>query len=105
MKPLSSYRSRIMFLILSAAVLSTAAGAEQPFTKDESSFRALFKELVEINTTRSVGSCTGAAEAMRARLLDAGIPAADMQILAPVDRPDDGALIAVIHGKDKRLKP
>ena len=42
----------------------------------EGAFRALYKELVEINTTRSVGSCTLAAEAMRERLLAGGIPAA-----------------------------
>ena len=71
---------------------------------DEVAFRALYKELVEINTTRSVGSCTQAAEAMRARLLAAGIPAADTQILAPPDRPNDGALIAVLHGRDHAAK-
>jgi acetylornithine deacetylase/succinyl-diaminopimelate desuccinylase-like protein len=105
MKPVSSYLPRIVFLTLSAAVLPAVASAEQLLTEDEITFRALFKELIEINTTRSVGNCTRAAEAMRAHLLDAGIPSADMQILAPADRPNDGALIAVIHGKDKRLKP
>src|ERR1019366_4522570 len=73
--------------------------------QDETVFRALYKELVEINTTRSIGSCTRAAEAMRARLLSAGIPAADTQILAPADRPNDGALVAIIHGTDKRARP
>jgi hypothetical protein len=29
---------------------------------------------------------------MRARFLDAGVPSVDIQILAPADRPDDGAL-------------
>jgi acetylornithine deacetylase/succinyl-diaminopimelate desuccinylase-like protein len=72
---------------------------------DEAGFRALYKELVEINTTRSTGSCTRAAEAIRARLIEGGIPAADTQILAPPDRAKDGALIAVIHGTDKRVKP
>jgi len=72
---------------------------------DEAAFRALYKELVEINTTRSSGSCTRAAEAIRARLIEGGIPAADTQILAPPDRAKDGALIAVIHGADKQLKP
>ena len=71
----------------------------------EAAFRALYKELVEINTTRSVGSCTRAAEAMRARLLAAGIPQSDTQILAPPDRPQDGALIAILHGSDALAKP
>ena len=72
---------------------------------EDAAFRGLYKELVEINTTRSVGSCTRAAEAMRARLGAAGIPASDMQILAPADRPNDGALIAVLHGRDRHAKP
>ena len=72
---------------------------------DEAAFRTLYRQLVEINTTRSVGSCTAAAEAMRARLLAAGIPASDTQILAPPDRPKDGALIAVLHGRDRTAKP
>ena len=83
----------------------TGSAARQTPASDEAAFRDLYKELVEINTTRSVGSCTRAAEAMRARLAAAGIPAADMQILAPADRPNDGALIAVLHGRDRRAKP
>ena len=72
---------------------------------DEAAFRALYKELVEINTTLSVGSCTAAAEAMAARLKAAGLPASDMQLLAPPDRPKDGALIATLHGRDRQAKP
>jgi uncharacterized protein (DUF885 family)/acetylornithine deacetylase/succinyl-diaminopimelate desuccinylase-like protein len=78
---------------------------EQKGTPDEAAFRGLYKELVEINTTRSVGSCTKAAEAMRARLLAAGLPVGDAQILAPPDRPNDGALIAVLHGRDRTAQP
>jgi acetylornithine deacetylase/succinyl-diaminopimelate desuccinylase-like protein len=89
---------------LIAGLLAAASPAQAP-APDEADFRALYKELVEINTTRSVGSCTRAAEAMRAHLLAAGIPAADAQILAPPDRPNDGALIAVLHGRDGQAKP
>jgi acetylornithine deacetylase/succinyl-diaminopimelate desuccinylase-like protein len=91
--------------ILAAGVLFTAASPAAAPAPDEAAFRALYKQLVEINTTRSVGSCTEAAEAMRAHLLEAGMPAADMQILAPADRPKDGALIAVLHGRDRAAKP
>ena len=84
-----------------AGLVASVSSAQAP-AEDELAFRALYKELVEINTTRSVGSCTKAAEAMRARLLAAGIPAGDMQILAPPDRPEDGALIAVLRGSDAR---
>jgi len=72
---------------------------------DEVAFRELYRELIEINTTRSVGDCTRAAEAMRQRLLTAGYPAEDMQILAPPEAPKDGALVAVLRGSERSLKP
>src|SRR5580704_12505476 len=97
-------RMRSTTLAASAGIVAAASLAQTP-APDEVTFRALYKELVEINTTRSVGSCTQAAEAMRARLLAAGISAADMQILAPPDRPKDGALIAVRRGRDRAAKP
>jgi len=92
-------------ILASTIALFTAASQSGAPAPDEAAFRALYKQLVEINTTRSVGSCTDAAEAMRAHLQGAGIPAADMQILAPADRPKDGALIAVLHGRDRAAKP
>jgi acetylornithine deacetylase/succinyl-diaminopimelate desuccinylase-like protein len=104
-------RARTLFLGLGCAVAMTAACWGAPSAPasapapDETAFRALYKQLIEINTTRSVGSCTQAAEAMRAHLAAAGIPAADMDILAPPDRPADGALIAVLRGRDRTAKP
>ncbi len=88
-----------------AAIASTGAAQAQSPAPDEAAFRDLYRELVEINTTRSAGSCTQAAEAMQARLLSAGIPAADMRIHAPADRPKDGALVALLRGRDPSLKP
>lgn len=98
-------RTRSTILAAALAGLFSTASLGQTPAPDEAAFRALYKELVEINTTRSVGSCTQAAEAMRAHLLAAGIPGADMQILAPPDRPKDGALIAVLRGRERSAKP
>jgi len=56
----------------------------------------IFKQLIEINTTDSVGSTTKAAEAMAQRLLDAGFPAADVQVLGPNDH--KGNLVARFRG-------
>src|SRR5580704_9287941 len=58
--------------------------------------RDVFKQLVEINTTDSVGNTTIAAQAMAKRLLDAGFPASDVQVLGPNDR--KGNMVARIHG-------
>jgi acetylornithine deacetylase/succinyl-diaminopimelate desuccinylase-like protein len=95
--------SSILFSVF--AVLFATASPAQTEAPDEAAFRALYRQLIEINTTRSVGNCTQAAEAMRSHLLEAGIPAADTQILSPPDRPNDGALIAVLHGRDPAAKP
>jgi len=95
-------RSTLAALALAFNTVAWAAATPAP---DELAFRDLYKQLIEINTTRSVGSCTRAAEAMRARLVAGGIPSADTQVLAPADRPKDGSLIAVLHGSDRLAKP
>src|SRR5262247_3461252 len=62
--------------------------------------REIYQELVEINTTDSVGDNTKAAEAMARRLLAAGFPAADVQVL--VSAPRKGNLVARLHGTGAR---
>jgi acetylornithine deacetylase/succinyl-diaminopimelate desuccinylase-like protein len=62
--------------------------------------REIYQELIEINTTNSVGDNTRAAEAMARRLLDAGFPAADVQVLAPAPR--KGNLVARLRGTGAR---
>ena len=48
--------------------------------------RAIFQQLVEINTTDSVGNVTTAAEAMAKRLRDAGFSEADVMVAGPSER-------------------
>jgi acetylornithine deacetylase/succinyl-diaminopimelate desuccinylase-like protein len=64
----------------------------------------IFKQLIEINTTDSIGSTTVAAQAMAKRLLDAGFPAADVTVLGPNDR--KGNMVARYRGKPgSKLRP
>jgi acetylornithine deacetylase/succinyl-diaminopimelate desuccinylase-like protein len=58
--------------------------------------RDIFKQLIEINTTDSVGSTTDAANAMAKRLLDAGFPADDITVLGPNAR--KGNLVVRFRG-------
>jgi acetylornithine deacetylase/succinyl-diaminopimelate desuccinylase-like protein len=60
--------------------------------------REIFKQLVEMNTTDSVGSTTIAAEAMAKRLREAGYPAGDVQVIGPNAR--KGNLVARLRGTD-----
>jgi acetylornithine deacetylase/succinyl-diaminopimelate desuccinylase-like protein len=65
--------------------------------------REIFEELVEINTTHSVGSTTAAAEAMRRRLLAAGFPEADVVVVEPAPR--KGNLVARLRGNGTGGEP
>ncbi len=73
--------------VLAFALLSTCGAwtAAQAYPTDALA-HDIFKELIEINTTDSVGNITTASEAMAKRLRDAGFSDADMQILGPNDR-------------------
>src|SRR5580698_728420 len=83
---------RIAGLLLISGVLCGAAvdDATRQLSRD------IFKELIEINTTDSVGNTTTAANAMAKRLKDAGFPAADIQVLGPNDR--KGNMVARLRG-------
>ena len=65
--------------------------------------RDIVKELIEIDTTDSVGDNTAAAQAMADRLLAAGFPAEDVQVLGPVEK--KGNLVARYRGRDTGRKP
>jgi acetylornithine deacetylase/succinyl-diaminopimelate desuccinylase-like protein len=95
-------------LALTAAVLVGLSGpamAQSPALRpDQTEFRALYKELVETNTTLSSGSCTLAAERMAAHLKAAGFPDADLHLFAVPDHPKEGGLVAVYPGRDPKAK-
>lgn len=90
--------------VICASVMSPSARAADAGA-DESEFRDLYRELVEINTTLSVGSCTEAATAMAARLRKAGMAESNIQVLVPPQYPKAGSLIATYPGRDRKLKP
>jgi len=82
--------SRSLVLAL-AAFLAASACAQSPLSavsaEDRALARAIFKELVEINTTDTpAGNVTTATTAMQKRFLDAGFPAEDVHLLGPDPR-------------------
>jgi acetylornithine deacetylase/succinyl-diaminopimelate desuccinylase-like protein len=93
-------------LALAAALVAFCAAAAPPqdSAAGEQRFRALYKELVETNTTLSAGSCTLAAERMAARLKAAGFPEGDLHLFAAPGHPNEGGLVAVYPGRDPQLK-
>jgi acetylornithine deacetylase/succinyl-diaminopimelate desuccinylase-like protein len=83
-------------IFLTFALLASGVIRAQRNDSTKQLSRDIFKQLVEINTTDSVGSTTIAANAMAKRLRDAGFPASDVQVLGPNDR--KGNMVARIHG-------
>src|SRR3989441_8757469 len=61
------------------------ARAPRTLPPNDQRARDIFEQLININTTGSSGSTTVAANAMAKRLLDAGFPAADVQVIGPRD--------------------
>lgn len=87
---------RLVVVFLLVATSSVAA----PLPLDAKTKQLVFdiyKELIEINTTDSVGNNTTAANAMAARLKAAGFSASDVQVLGP--EPRKGNLVARLHGR------
>jgi len=101
-----------MFARMLGAVLVLAAGfgpaqgaAAQDLRPDQIRFREIYKELVETNTSLSVGSCTLAAAKMGAHLKAAGFTDAQLTYYAVPDHPKEGGLVAILQGTSKTAKP
>src|SRR5215207_8367253 len=93
-------RSLTLNLLLAATLALPAATHAAELTPQQQAFRAIYQELVEINTTDSVGDTAKAAEAMAARLKAGGIPAADVQVFATAPR--KGNVVARLRGTGAR---
>jgi len=89
---------RILLLGCTLAISSEAVGQQRKPTDQEA--RAIFQQLIEINTTESIGNVTKAAEAMAKRLRDAGFPEKDVIVAGPNDRKKN--LVVRLRGTGQR---
>jgi acetylornithine deacetylase/succinyl-diaminopimelate desuccinylase-like protein len=88
----------LLAAIFLAAISSSHAAETHP--PDRQAFLDIYRELVEINTTDSVGDTVRAAQAMAARLRDGGFAAPDVQVLS--SGPRKGNLVARLPGSGAR---
>ena len=72
---------------------------------NQAELRGIYRQLIEINTTLSAGSCTEAAQAMAGRLKAAGVPNGDIHVIVPPDWPTQGNLVASIPGSSSDKGP
>jgi acetylornithine deacetylase/succinyl-diaminopimelate desuccinylase-like protein len=90
------------WLAAGLAVAGVAQAAE--LTPVQQQMRAIYQELVETNTTNSIGSCTLAAQKMAKRLKAGGFKDSEMQLVIPPGGPKKGNLVARLKG-DGSKKP
>jgi len=99
--------SRLAVVIAGALIFcfagSAVAQTETP-SADRALARAILRELVEINTTDSLGNTPRAARAMARRLVAAGFPAADVRVLIGPDA-KHGNLVARYRGTGTGGRP
>lgn len=81
------------FPLAFAFLLAPRALPAQVGPADSAEARAIFAELIQINTTREHGATRPAAEAVARRFLAAGFPAADVQVLGPGDDRDMNVVV------------
>ena len=80
----------VVFALLTGLSQAQLDPANQQLSRD------IFQQLIDINTTESVGNTTTAAQAMAKRLRDAGFPAKDVVVLGPDAR--HGNMVARYRG-------
>lgn len=80
-------------------VTAVGRGQGQALTPDQALAREILAELIGINTTSEHGSTTPAALAVARRLIAAGFPAADVQVVGPERNRN---IVARLRGTGKR---
>jgi acetylornithine deacetylase/succinyl-diaminopimelate desuccinylase-like protein len=91
-----------LLLSLCGAIFTVASPAARNNPEIDREARAIFQQLIEINTTDSVGNVTTAAEAMAKRFRDAGFPESDVIVAGPTERKKN--LVVRLRGTG-RLRP
>jgi acetylornithine deacetylase/succinyl-diaminopimelate desuccinylase-like protein len=75
-----------LFCLVTTLFFALSSSAQMDDAATRQLAHDIFKQLIEINTTDSVGSVTAASEAMAKRFRDAGFLDSDIQVLGPNDR-------------------
>jgi acetylornithine deacetylase/succinyl-diaminopimelate desuccinylase-like protein len=95
----------LAFALAATSALAQSQNQPAPLSPQKAELRALFKEMVETDTSITTGSCTLGAERVAARMKAAGFKDDQLTLFADPAHPKDGGLVAVLPGSSKTLKP
>jgi acetylornithine deacetylase/succinyl-diaminopimelate desuccinylase-like protein len=103
-------KATILALAVAALVAGPAAaqvptGTMGALRPDQKQFFALYKELVETDTSVTTGNCTQAAAQIAKRLRDAGFTDDQITQFSVPDHPKEGGIVGVYPGTSTTLKP
>jgi acetylornithine deacetylase/succinyl-diaminopimelate desuccinylase-like protein len=93
-----------LFASLSVAFVIASAHAASGADIGREAFREIYKEMVEIDSSPTTGSCTKVVRAAETRLQAAGFSGTDVQVVIPEGKPDDGNLVARLPAKQPGRK-
>jgi len=102
---------KALLAFAAAALVACPVAAQVPtgpmgeLRPDQKQFFALYKELVETDTTVKNGSCTRAAEQIAARLKEAGFADDQVTLFSVPEHPKEGGIVAIYPGTSTTLKP
>jgi len=97
-------RRPVVAVVLGYGLATGAAAQDGLSPADRGLARDIFKQLIEINTTDSLGNTPRAARAMAQRLVAAGFPAPDVRVLIGPDA-THGNLVARYRGTGTGGRP
>ena len=91
--------SALTSALVAAALVSPNTAVAQVDDQTRKLAHDIFQQLIEINTTDSVGSVSAASKALQQRFLDAGFSPSDLYLGGPNDRKQN--LVVRYHGTGK----
>ena len=88
-----------------AAALAVPVATQGQDRPDQQRFRALYKEMVETDTSITTGSCTALADKIVARFKAAGFADGQITPFATPEHPKEGGVVIVYPGTSATAKP
>ncbi len=102
-RPHSLVAAILAGLVLATSLPATASAQQNGLSEWEELARDILRELIEINTSHSVGGTHEASQAMANRLLAEGFAAEDISVTEVV--PGEGNMVARYRGRDTGRQP
>jgi acetylornithine deacetylase/succinyl-diaminopimelate desuccinylase-like protein len=96
--------SNALFAASLSLTLTAVAQAAPGADAGRDAFREIYKEMVEIDSSQSTGSCTKVVRAAETRLKAAGFGEDELHVVIPEGKPDDGNIVARIRARNPAKK-